>query len=714
MATAPMISTPSAPGGTSGLGTALRGHAAAMRRKKERERKERELFEKLSIQNEVDQAAEAALADLPQTATPVDRAQAVEGAISRIAAGYGDQDAKQAQQAEAWGRKTWTEPYRTKAETYLNGVNEERIASQYATTAQDYRLRMDDALRRSVSPDLSQPEREAAAVEYSTLVTEMTQLAVLVDPKVAGDQLADFNRQHPKDAMGVIEEAYANRGGLVQLQKEIRAGRFQQFRSRINVDDRRAFDEALAVRIGKEAQAKVRLRDAQERAEKDRQEDLEAKMAVTLTQTTVPVQTVKAQYRARGASESTINAALKAANTQRDETNKIVTARGRDGMVASNNRWMDTRTPGSKLDIVDLQMENDERLRNGQIDDDLHGQNQAAIRNMGERIELIGDANASILSEVRRNWSLKIGLPQSPDQWNDENNATGAMFNAAANEIEDLFGAAPIERDTVDTLYELVVTSMVARDHLDWQKSNLFPGYELDAKLEPEKQRGAIEAMVRKRAHRLRNIIQREGFLDEANVQEIYDVVSVPVEAGVAPLRVNAQFPEGQYDREATMLAVQGLGLDEAGQSAMMTAIEANVDQAMKLKGMAGMVKTFGEIAEETKQQAAAAKAERELAEEEAAAAQAQAEETGPLWAAGMSGGERRVARRQQHAPAQTFALPEIGPVDVRELPGRAEQMRELGEERTRRMTETQRRLRERIGRTPTPRGRGQMGRRRR
>ena len=695
------------------MGAALRGHAAAMRRKKERDRKERELFEKLSTQNEVDRAAEAALADLPQTATPIDRAQAVQGAVSRVVAGYGDQGGKQALQAEAWGRKTWTEPYRTKAETYSNGVNEERIASDYATTAQDYRLRMDDALQRSVNPELSQEEREAAAVEYGTLTAEMTQLAVLVDPKVAGDQLADWNRQHPKDAMGIVEEAYANRGALVELQKDIRAGRYKQFRSRITVDDRNAFDEALAVRIGKEAQAKVRLRDAQERAEKDRQADLQAKMSVTLTQTTVPVQSVKSQYRARGASEATINAALKAANTQRDETNEIVAARSRGGMVESNNRWMDTRTPASKLDVVDLYMENDERLRNGQIDKELHGQNEAALKHMGDRIELIGEANAGILADARRNWSLKIGLPQSPDQWNDENNSTGAMFNAAANEIEDLFGAAPIERDTVDTLYDLVVTSMVGRGHLDWQKANLFPGYEMDAKLEPEKRRGAIEEMVRKRAHRLRNIIQREGFLSEAGVQDIYDVVSVPVEAGVAPLRVNAQFPEGQYDREATMLAVQGLGLDEAGEAAQMVAIEANVDQAMKLKGLAGMVQTFGELAEEKRQQASAAKAERELAEEEAAAAQADAEYDAVV-AEGMGIDRGRQAPQRR---VQTFALGQPEPITMTPQEARPELAATFGKrlEQRRRFDENRERVRQRLAeRDRGIRRTGQMGRRRR
>ena len=685
-----------------------------MRRKEERDRKEREIFEKLSRQSEVDRAAEAALADLPQAATPIDRAQAVQGAVTRIVAGYADRDDKQAKEAEAWGRKTWVEPYRTKAETYRNTLNEEGLQSRYASTAQDYRLRMDDALRRSVNPDLPQPERAAAGQEYATLVQEMTQLAVLVDPKVAGDQLADFNRQHPMDAMSIIEEAYAARGGLVQLQKEIRAGHFKQFRSRIAVPDREAFDEGLAVRIGKEADAREKLRTAQEGAERDRQKDLVNKMTATLTQTTVPVQTVKSNYRAKGATEATLNAALKNANTQRDETNKIVDARSRGGMVASNKRWMDTRSPGSALDVVNLQMENDRRLRDGQIDKDLHGQNEAAIKNMGERIKAIGEHNAGLFKQVRDRWSLKIGLPQSPDQWNDENNATGAMFRAAANEVEDLFGAAPTSREAVETVYELMVSSMVGRGHLDWEKSNLFPGFEMDRQLDHEKREEAIGEMVRRRAHRLRTIIEREGYLQGASVEEIYEAVSVPVEAGAAPLRVNAQFPEGQYDREATILAVQGLGLDGAGEAAAVTAIEANVDQAMKLKGMAGMVKTFGEIAQETKQQAAAAKAERELVAEANAQAAEHAEETGPLWAGGMSGERPRERRRQQFAPARTFALPEVGPIDVAELPARAEQMRELGEERRRRMSETQERLRERIGRRPEPaRGRGQMGRRR-
>ena len=183
-------------------------------------------------------------------------------------------------------------------------------------------------------------------------------------------------------------------------------------------------------------------------------------------------------------------------------------------------------------------------------------------------------------------------------------------------------------------------------------------------------------------------------------------------------MRVNAQFNQetGAYDRQSTMQAVQGLGLDQAGEAAQMTAIEAHVDEALKLKGLAGMVKTFGEITQEAKEAAAAAKAERETAEEEAAASMAEAEEAEGLWAGGMSGREPRGPRRQTFAPARTFPLPEVGPIDVRELPARAQQMRELGEERERRMTETQQRLRERIGRRPQPQTRqtGQMGRRRR
>ena len=624
MATAPMISPPRAPGGRSGLGTALHGIGARMARKREQEKKERELFEKLTRRGDVDRAAQAALDGLPPEANDIDRFAAVQEATEGVVAGYADQDGAQARDAADWARKTWLEPYRTKAHTEQDEQNEEALKSQFASIQRDTQLKMDAALARAVNPDLPQEEQQAAANEYTALTEQMTQLAVLVDPKIAGNQLEEWSRQHPAAAMGVIEESYAGRGRLTDLQKDIRRGRFKQFRSKQTVDERKAFDQGLAERILAEANERMKRREAEENREQDRQKDLEQKMAVELSETTVPMATVVSRYRSKGATEKTIENATKTHKAIRDTVEDVETARRKPQMEVTNRRWMNTRFPASSMDIMNLHIENGNRRADGLIDKDLYSRNEAQIKYKGERIKAMGARNASILSDVRRVWALKVGLPQSPDQWNDQNNLLGSQFNAAADELEDvLMETGDVDRDAANALYELMAVSMVARNQLDFTKSNLFPGVRFDEQTEPEKVEAQKIAMARRRAAQLRRVIQREGFLENASVKEIYEFVASPAEGGIAPMRIQAQFPTdpNTYSRQDTILAVQGLGLDQLGEETLITAIEVHIDEAQRLKGMAGMVKTRGQLYKERDAEAKAAEAERKLLQEEAAAA---------------------------------------------------------------------------------------------
>ena len=715
MATAPGITAPRVAPGGGGLGAGIRAFGASLKRKAERERKEREIFEKMTLQNDVDRSMRAALDALPPEATPLDRFNAIQDAGAAVVGGYGDQDPKKGQQANEWYRKTWAGKYRSKAETWQNERNEEALKGQYAATQQSYQLRVADALRRSVSAG-TEAEQQAAAVEYQTLTQEMTDLARLVDPDVAGEQLADWNRQHPIDAMVTLEEEFAARGQLTDFQARMRRGEFKQFRSRIAPEERKRMDEALSSRIATEARKRTQLINAQEASEKRFQADLRTKYA-TLGRT-MPTASLRAQMTADGASEKTINLALGDIKTGMEYTEAIDDARSLEGMQAASNAWVDTLAVGSALEAIDAYQENDRRLRQGLINDDMHSQAEDAIKRQAERVQLIGAENAQIWKDTRRRFMDQIGLKATVDEWSDAKNLRLARFTDMSNEVQDVWDATGGEggREALEALFKLGMAGMVIHDQLDLTQSNLAPGVELEE--DPALRRQQEKDWARGFWHQMQSLITREGWVESAPLEELTEVIAERTGQGSVQLTSHTKYTEvGGYDREGTVAALESVpGLTEPQRANARLVIEEHVNAAMHLKGLAGF-KTMGRIRQEREDILRAAESERKLGEEQAAAAEAQAQEAEARRV--QEAEDARRAQRQAAGRAQTFAMPDDAPgamVPLTPQEARPEQTAMFEKRKQQRQTFEQRRLeqRARLGPREGPRHRGQMGRRRR
>ena len=720
MATAPGISTPGVGryGDIGGLGR-LAGRIRSDRAAREREeRKRREIFEKMALENDVNDAVRARLAELPEGATPVERYQAIEEAGLAIATGYGDQDPTKGEQAQKHLEKIWLGPHRTKAETYQNKVNDERLKGEYANTIRELRLGRAAALREWAGAE-TEDERNAAFVKYQTISESATEYVRMADPYVAGEQLAEWNAQDPLDVMTTFEGIYHRDGRLTELQSGIRRGDFKQFMSRMTPDARKEFEQGLSKRIGAEALTRKRLLDAEKAAEAARQARLVEKYSDRRL-TFLDDGQLRASMRADGATSSTIGDVL--ANREKDATNidKFNTRAGRGGIVAESNAWLDGQVFGSEAEVQAALVENDRRWRTGRYGDseDVYKNVQNELENRRKLVKLLGEERATEYKNVFDRLKLEYGLRETPAPWSHEVNAQAALFRESYDAAVDFAAANGLGASDLEDVVRMMVLNAVAEGRFDYDRTRMR-GVALDPELDAEQKELQRKQLAATASQRLLNVIKSkvEGKPDAAQ-----DVHNLLVASG--PDRTPVPMPkpvyeDGVYSQDGTMGAIQmDPDLDEGGKARAFAAH----DSIARLAGMVAGHPDFKTVAQQKKEAQDAkdlAAAQEELEARQAAEAQAESErlsqQVGPERA-----GPAPWSRPRGRRTAQTFARPDQ-PIDVQEMvETRAGQTRELVERSTQRISETQQRLRDRIrGRDamerPRPRGRGgQMGRRRR
>lgn len=629
MATAPGITAPRVGGGGS-AGAGLRSLGGSLlrqaERKRERERKEREIFEKLTLGNEVDRAVREAQAGLPPGANAVEIYEATQAAGEQVVAGYNDQDPKQGQQAQKyfndhWGNKTFAD-----AQKYQSDRAEESLASRYAATMQKKGLERADALRRSMDLALTDGQRQAAAIEILSLEEEMGEYALSVDPDLAGNQVADWNRQAPIDAMTVFENFHAEHGSLVEFQREVRAGRYRAFRSRISPEDRRAMDEALSVRIGREATKRTRLISAQEAQEKAFQDDLAEKFSPFAREISVPQ--LRAQMKAAGATEATIRDVVSNGVEDMKKANEHESLLSEDGMREANNLWVSGLSIASARDGLAARRENDRRLREGLVTKDMHEEAESAIKIEEDYAELAGEENAALFGEVASRYQKQVGLRETVEEWDYTKNLMLSQFDAMKSEIRDVWLATGGEggREALEALFEVGVAQMVVNEMLPLDQSNLMGG--TDWRGEESTMREMTETDVaRQQLQRHQDLIEREGWLVDAPLKEVVDIVSERTSQQAVDVASHTRYTEGgAFDRVATVEAWGDVpGLTEGQRAQGVALSEEYVNLGRTLKRLGGS-RTIWQISRDKQAQAGGMRAEREIAEEEAAVAEAQAQ----------------------------------------------------------------------------------------
>ena len=714
MATAPGISTPGAPASPR-LGSALVGLGRDIRRERARkereEKKQREIFELMSLQNDVDGMVQAELDALPANATPVMRYAAVRRATEGAVSAYNDQDPKKGQQAKQWAEKTWIDPYRTKSETYQNTVQKEALSGEYAATYEREKLHADAAFRRSLIGE-TEEERQAAFSEYRTRSEKITELARIADPHVAGEQVAEWNRERPANAMNILREHYGRNGQLTQFQSAVRRGEFKLFYGKMTPDARRAFDEALSKEIGQEALKRKRLLDAENAAEEDRQNDLVDKYSVLDSQ--LSSAEIDASARADGATGTTVKTILANRESMAVNADKIDTRNGKAGMEAGNDDWMNGLVLGSKQDVLEAQIENARRQRTGVIDPDIYQGNKAELENRGKLIDLMGEEMAGRLADNRAKLKLFYGLRETPDTWSHQQNAYAARFREVADAADAMAVKHNLPSDVHEEVIRLGMLNLVSHDLFAYDRTRLRH-VKLDPELDDAGKKAQRQEIARGATRRLLGAISKR--LADANIDPrvLHDYLMVAgPDQGVVPIRRHATYTDGSYDQLTTHGKIfEDPDMTEDERVAAVTANDATAQVTHQIFSLPDF-QTKAEQIEETKRTEAELKAQQEIdamaAAESAAEAERQSQQVGPE----RTGEAPRGPRRPR---AQTFALGRDDEITIQELgqrqTERAGGLRRAGEQWKRYgqvVTESRKRLedRDRSGQT------GQMGRRRR
>lgn len=721
MATAPpTIGTPRLP--SDGLGQGFMRAGAGLRRStqrrkelEERKRKEREkeraAFQKMQLNSELDRTMRAVSLEAGPDANPVQRMEAMQRGFESLYAGYADADPVAAEQVQKRYEEKWAKPALANANRWNDERREEDLRGRFANTLHESRLSEADALRRAVDPNATQEQRDAAFGEYLVLTEDTTEYVRIMDPEIAGEQLRERNEQAPIDAMDVITNTYAKNGMLTQLQSEIRAGGYSQFRDLMTPDVRAARDEALSKRIAQEEVKRVRVREAQEADERALQDGLVEKFGPLAT--FLPAPQLKAQVIAAGGTYATYQKILGLGLDVADKEAEVVKLRSEGGKRQSFNAWADGLVLSSNDEVLQARAALDKAHRDGLLPEGGYEQGEAEIDRQEDRLDAVGEETMGRVSRAASRWRMQIGIAGSPDDYDTAQNLRSANFSALTDSITDIAASlgGRATDEVIDALYSYGVAALVLRGHgaLNLDQSNLAAGVTFEDPAGSPERANEEAQWLRSHMERHHRWLTDTGSLEGVSLRDVVSFVAegFPANTNGTPQNVVVYMgydENGEYDAVATGHNIRTdptLSALERANSMMQADELANV--ARMAKGMPSMP-TLTKIREESGNLVAIKDAEQRLAQAEAEEAAAEAEEVAaPRRRRQQRFGGATPRPSQPWAPRREVQPHELQPHDPQDW--------------ARRMEESRQRRKARLEETPEKealRSRGVQGRRER